>query len=64
LAKENPTWGYRKIHGELITIGIRHASSSVKEPGRRRWPGSAIAGDAERIFPIPSEQFPGWNRSF
>ena len=29
LAKENPTWGYRRIHGELATMGISIAPSSV-----------------------------------
>ncbi len=29
LAKENPTWGYRRIHGELATMGIAIAASSV-----------------------------------
>ena len=29
LARENPTWGYRRIQGELATIGIRIAPSSV-----------------------------------
>jgi len=29
LAKENPTWGYRRIHGELATMGIVIAASSV-----------------------------------
>jgi transposase len=29
LAKENPTWGYRRIHGELATMGVRLAPSSV-----------------------------------
>jgi len=29
LARENPTWGYRRIHGELATMGIVVAPSSV-----------------------------------
>src|ERR1019366_1422753 len=29
LANENLTWGYRRIHGELATMGVRLAPSSV-----------------------------------
>src|SRR6202163_393984 len=29
LARENPTWGYRRIHGELLGMAIRLAPSSV-----------------------------------
>jgi putative transposase len=31
LAQENSTWGYRRIHGELLVVGIKLAASTVWE---------------------------------
>ena len=31
LVAENPGWGYRRVHGELLVLGIKVAASTVWE---------------------------------
>jgi putative transposase len=31
LARENGSWGYRRVHGELLTLGVKVAPSTVWE---------------------------------
>jgi transposase len=49
LARENDSWGYRRIHGELAALGIIVAPSTV-------WQILKDAG----IDPAPSRDGPGW----
>ncbi|XVQ09530.1 integrase core domain-containing protein [Spirillospora sp. CA-255316] len=51
MARDNPTWGYRRIHGELVGVGYRVAPSTV-------W---AILKDAG-IDPAPSRAGPSWRQ--
>ena len=49
LAAENPTWGYRRVHGELCRLGFKVAASTV-------WTILRAAG----IDPTPERTGPTW----
>ena len=51
LARENPGWGYRRIHGELAGLGIRVAASTV-------WEFLKQAG----VEPAPRRAGPTWGQ--
>jgi len=51
LAKENPLWGHRRIHGELTKLGVTVAPSTV-------WEILRAAG----INPAPRRTGPGWRQ--
>ena len=49
LARENRSWGYRRVHGELLVVGVKVASSTVWE----------ILHDAG-VDPAPERASQGW----
>jgi transposase len=49
MAKENPSWGYRRIQGELIKLGVRLAPSSIAKIMRE-----------EGFGPAPRRTGPSW----
>jgi putative transposase len=51
LASENPTWGYRRIHGELAGLGYQIAPNTV-------WSILKRAG----IDPAPRRSGPTWRQ--
>src|SRR5713226_7000813 len=51
LAKENPLWGHRRIHGELMKLGVTIAPSNV-------WEILHAAG----IDPAPRRSGPSWRQ--
>jgi putative transposase len=51
LARENPSWGYRRIHGELAGLGVKVAASTA-------WEILKNAG----IDPVPRRTGPTWSQ--
>ncbi|MGW4959911.1 hypothetical protein ACWEPL_22060 [Nonomuraea sp. NPDC004186] len=49
LVRENPGWGYRRVHGELTTLGIKIAPSTVWEILKQ-----------EGLHPAPERAFTTW----
>ncbi len=54
LARENPGWGYRRIHGELAGLGVKVAASTVWEILQGQRHRSSPAADQADLVPIPA----------
>ena len=52
LARENPAWGYRKVHGELCRLGHRISAATVRRipRARGRSPAPRKVGTSWRAF--------------
>lgn len=50
IAKENPRWGYRRVHGELARLGIKVSATAIRNLLRTNGHG-----------PAPRADGPGWH---
>lgn len=56
LARENPGWGYRRIHGELLVLGVQVAASTMWEILKEAGIDPALERDSSTWTDFPRSQ--------
>jgi hypothetical protein len=54
LAQEHPRWGYQRIQGELLRLGIQVSATAISTTLRRHRPGSRAASGEHDVAGVPT----------